>query len=61
MKITTIGSFPPMGSDVEKAIREVIALQRKYGVEVLSDGEQRLDMIGYFSSSQGLARGLSFP
>jgi methionine synthase II (cobalamin-independent) len=51
MRTTTIGSFPPMGEDLERAIRNVTDLQRRFGIEILSDGEQRRDMIGYFSSS----------
>ncbi|HJX22965.1 MAG TPA: hypothetical protein VJ574_00955 [Candidatus Bathyarchaeia archaeon] len=51
LKITTIGSFPPCGGDIQNAIQEVIALQRRCDIDILSDGEQRMDMIGYFSSA----------
>ena len=51
LRITTIGSFPPYGGDIQGAIKRVIDLQRRCGVEILSDGEQRMDMIGYFSSA----------
>jgi 5-methyltetrahydropteroyltriglutamate--homocysteine methyltransferase len=54
---TTIGSFPRTGKRLEEAVREVIDLQLKYGIDVVTDGEQRADMITYFEQIPGLGRG----
>jgi len=54
---TTIGSFPRVDKPLEAAIRDVVDLQLKYGVDVITDGEQRADMITYFEQIPGLSRG----
>ncbi len=54
---TTIGSFPRMGKLLKEAVRDVIDLQLRYGIDVVTDGEQRADMITYFEQIPGLARG----
>ena len=36
---------------------DVIDLQLRYGIDVVTDGEQRADMITYFEQIPGLARG----
>lgn len=51
---TVIGSFPPKKLPVEEAIRWAVDLQLAHGLDVISDGEQRTDMIGYFKSLPGL-------
>jgi 5-methyltetrahydropteroyltriglutamate--homocysteine methyltransferase len=51
---TVIGSFPPKKLVLEKAIEWAVDLQLTHGIDVVSDGEQRADMIGYFSSLPGL-------
>lgn len=54
---TTIGSFPRSNKPLDVAIRDIIDLQLRYGIEVISDGEQRTDMITYFEQIPGLSRG----
>jgi 5-methyltetrahydropteroyltriglutamate--homocysteine methyltransferase len=54
---TIIGSFPRGEKPLETAIRDIIDLQLKYGVDMVTDGEQRADMITYFEQIPGLARG----
>jgi len=45
-----VGSFPSFDeSDIENSILKIIDLQLKYGIDVLSDGEQRTDMITYYT------------
>lgn len=56
MKIlrTVIGSFPPRKASLEDAIRWAVDVQLRHGIDIVSDGEQRGDMISYFSSLPGL-------
>jgi 5-methyltetrahydropteroyltriglutamate--homocysteine methyltransferase len=54
---TTIGSFPRSDKPLEVAIKDVIDLQLRHGIDVISDGEQRADMITYFEQIPGLSRG----
>lgn len=58
MKIlrTVVGSFPVKNIPLEKAILEIVEMQLKYGINIVSDGEQRADMIGYFENIPGLER-----
>lgn len=44
-----VGSFPSFDDDIETSILKIIDLQLKYGIDVISDGEQRADMIAYFA------------
>ena len=44
-----VGSFPSFDNDIETSILQIIDLQLKYGIDVISPGEQRHDMIAYFS------------
>lgn len=44
-----VGSFPSFDNDIETSILHIIDLQLKYGIDVISPGEQRYDMIAYFS------------
>lgn len=46
---TVIGSFPRLHDDASSAIDEAVALQKRNGIDILSDGEQRGDMILYLS------------
>ena len=54
---TTIGSFPRVGKLLEEAVRDIIDLQLRYGIDIVTDGEQRADMITYFEQIPGLSRG----
>lgn len=62
-KRTVIGSFPSRLSELglDGAIRWSIDLQLRYDVEVVSDGEQRGDMIEYFEQIPGLGRRFGRP
>ena len=48
---TTIGSLFRFDDDLQKSISKAIAFQREHGLDILSDGEQRTDMISYFAES----------
>ncbi len=52
---TTVGSLPPKKLPIEEAIRWAVDTQLKHGLDIISDGEQRADMISYFSMFPGLA------
>jgi 5-methyltetrahydropteroyltriglutamate--homocysteine methyltransferase len=54
---TTIGSFPRSEKPLEEAVRDVLDLQLRYGIDVVTDGEQRADMITYFEQIPGLSGG----
>jgi len=48
IETTVVGSFPKSDSPVEKAIREIVDLQLNYRIDLITDGEQRSNMIQYF-------------
>ncbi|NIN51740.1 MAG: hypothetical protein GTN80_01065 [Nitrososphaeria archaeon] len=58
MKKTVIGSFWREPSLDEQALREaiktIVDLQLRYGLDIVSDGELRYDMVGYFHQIPGL-------
>ncbi|MEM2998657.1 MAG: hypothetical protein QW542_06895, partial [Thermoproteota archaeon] len=55
LKTTVIGSLPRLHEDLKKAIRLAVDLQVETGIDIISDGEQRTDMLSYLSNSmQGL-------
>jgi 5-methyltetrahydropteroyltriglutamate--homocysteine methyltransferase len=56
MLTTVVGSFPRLAQDHSAAVRAAVELQLRYGIEIVSDGEQRADMIGYFEAVPGLER-----
>ena len=59
---TVIGSFPRLREDDREAIDAVVALQREHHIDLLSDGEQKGDMIAYFARQiSGLAIENDFP
>ncbi len=51
---TVIGSFPPKNLPLEEAMRWAIDIQLDHNLDIVTDGEQRTDMIRYFSSLPGL-------
>jgi len=44
-----VGGFPRLDEDIDKAIEASIQLQLRHGLDILSDGDQRGDMISYYS------------
>jgi methionine synthase II (cobalamin-independent) len=62
LRTTTIGSLPRFDDDIEIALGKSVEFQRALGLDLLSDGEQRTDMISYFAESfQGLEVRNGFP
>jgi 5-methyltetrahydropteroyltriglutamate--homocysteine methyltransferase len=57
IKKAVVGSFPILPLAAEEAIRNIIDVQLKIGIDIVSDGEQRADMINYFEQIPGLAQG----
>ncbi|RLI35481.1 hypothetical protein DRO66_07210, partial [Candidatus Bathyarchaeota archaeon] len=53
---TVIGSFPRWADSLEKSIEEIVNLQLHYGIDMITDGEQRGGMIKYFEQIPGLER-----
>lgn len=51
LRTTTIGSLYRFRDDLHESIDEAIAFQRSYGLDLLTDGEQRTDMVSYFAES----------
>ena len=48
---TTIGSLFSLSPNIHEAIDKAINLQKQYRLDILTDGEQRADMISYFAES----------
>ncbi|MDW8033790.1 MAG: hypothetical protein RMI79_02385 [Nitrososphaerota archaeon] len=51
MITTIIGSLPRFDEDLEKSIKMAIDFQVKKGIDIISDGEQRTDMVSYMTDS----------
>jgi 5-methyltetrahydropteroyltriglutamate--homocysteine methyltransferase len=58
---TVAGSFPPKKLPLDSAIKWAVDLQLKHGIDLISDGEQRTDMMSYFGSLAGLEIKLDGP
>ena len=56
IETTVVGSFPKSSGPLEDAIKEVVDLQLHYGINLITDGEQRSNMIQYFEQIPGLER-----
>lgn len=48
---TVIGSLPRLHEDLKKSIKLSVDLQVSVGIDIISDGEQRTDMLSYMSNS----------
>jgi len=48
---TTIGSLFRFNPDLQNSIEGALQFQLEHGVDILSDGEQRADMVAYFAES----------
>ena len=53
---TVIGSFPKSNLPLQQALKAVVELQLRYGIDVVTDGEQRCNMIQYFDQVPGTER-----
>lgn len=51
LQATTIGSLHPFSDDIHRSIDEAIAFQKGHGLDLITDGEQRTDMVSYFAES----------
>ncbi|MEM3712084.1 MAG: hypothetical protein QXR97_00880 [Thermoproteota archaeon] len=51
MITTVIGSLPRFDEDLDKSIKMAIDFQVKRGIDIISDGEQRTDMVSYMVDS----------
>lgn len=58
---TVVGSFPPKKLPLREAIERAVDIQLAHGLDVVTDGEQRTDMINYFKSLPGLGMKSSGP
>jgi methionine synthase II (cobalamin-independent) len=54
IKRTVVGSFPRFSNDIKEAIKLAANFQLKNSIHIISDGEQRFDMINYFKQIPGL-------
>ncbi len=52
--LTSVGSFPPLANSPEDGIFQAVDLQRRHGLELLTDGEQRGDMLSMYSTLPGI-------
>jgi len=48
---TTIGSLFRFNPDLQNSIEGALQFQLEHGIDILSDGEQRADMVAYFAES----------
>lgn len=51
LETTVIGSMPRLKPDLIESVRAAVELQRRFGIDIVSDCEQRADMITYFAES----------
>ena len=51
LQTTTIGSLYRFREDILESIDEALSFQKSYGLDLLTDGEQRTDMVSYFAES----------
>ena len=56
IKKTIVGSLPRLDDSIELSIKKAIDLQLRHGLDIVTDGEQRSDMINYFEQIPGLTR-----
>jgi len=59
--LTSIGSFPAMSNDPMDAMHKIVAFQRAYGLDVLSDGEGRADILHIYAGFPGVRVGGGVP
>ncbi len=52
--LTSEGSFPRASTTPEEAMLKTVEFQRAHGLELLTDGEQRADMLSIYASFPGV-------
>jgi len=51
LETTTIGSLFRFDEHLDESIAKAIEFQKGFGLDIISDGEQRADMVAYFAES----------
>jgi methionine synthase II (cobalamin-independent) len=51
LETTTIGSLFRFSEDLHDSIAKAMEFQKGFGLDIVSDGEQRADMVAYFAES----------
>jgi methionine synthase II (cobalamin-independent) len=51
LQTTTIGSLYRFREDLHESIDSALAFQKEHGMDLLTDGEQRTDMVSYFAEA----------
>lgn len=59
--LTTIGSLPAVPGTSPDVLERAVDLQRRHGIEILSDGEPRADMLSYYVGLPGIGEGPGVP
>lgn len=59
--LTLIGSLPPFGRGPEEDLKAAVEMQRAHGIELLTDGEQRGDMLSLYTEIPGIQEGPGVP
>ena len=59
--LTLIGSLPPFGGAPDEALKAAVEMQRAHGIELLTDGEQRGDMLSPYTEIPGIQEGRGVP
>ena len=59
--LTTVGSLPPFPATPEDASERAVELQQTHGIQILTDGEQRADMLAYYVGIPGIGEGQGVP
>ncbi len=56
-----IGSLPPLAEDPEEALRRAVEMQRRHGLDLLTDGEQRGDILSMYAGLPGIQESRGVP
>jgi methionine synthase II (cobalamin-independent) len=59
--LTNVGSLPPMSGPPDELLESVVELQRAHGMDLLTDGEQRGDMLSFYTEIPGIREGPGVP
>jgi len=56
IETSVVGSFPKFEGSLDEAIKKVVNVQLNFGIDVITDGEQRGSMVSYFEQLSGLEK-----